>query len=82
MIELYSTLPKKNNHFASCERVAGRPTARHVYVARWAFAGGMVPGVAGWKRARFPVDEGIPRTPKADDRPSEGMPSGLCITRR
>ena len=27
MIDLYSALPKKNNHCASGERVAGRPTA-------------------------------------------------------
>ena len=40
MINLYSTLSKKNNHSAACERVAGRPTARHVYLARWAFAEG------------------------------------------
>jgi hypothetical protein len=27
MIDLYSALAKKNNHSASCERVAGRRTA-------------------------------------------------------
>ena len=27
MIDLYGALPKKNNHSASCERVAGRPAA-------------------------------------------------------
>jgi hypothetical protein len=27
MIDLYSSLPKKNSHSASWERVAGRPTA-------------------------------------------------------
>ncbi len=41
-MDLYSTLPKKDNHSAPCERVAGRPTARHVHLARWAFAGGLV----------------------------------------
>jgi|GEM_PF-6445408 len=42
MIDLYSTLPKKNNNSSLCERVAGRPTARHIYLARWTFAGGLV----------------------------------------
>ena len=47
MTDLYSALQKENNHSALCERVAGRPTARQVYLARWAFAGGMVRGLGG-----------------------------------
>jgi hypothetical protein len=48
MIDLYSTLPKKNNHSASCERVAGRPTAAILDApGDGAFAGGLVPGKAG-----------------------------------
>ena len=46
MIDLYSTPPKTNNHSASCERVAGRPTARRVYLARWALVGGLVAALA------------------------------------
>jgi len=49
MIDLYSTLPKKNNHSASCERVAGRPTAAILdalpdlsMTRDGAFAGGLV----------------------------------------
>ena len=49
MIDLYNTLPKKNNHSASCERVAGRPTAAILdalpdlsMTRDGAFAGGLV----------------------------------------
>ncbi|MGA2939349.1 MAG: hypothetical protein ABSF52_19940 [Syntrophobacteraceae bacterium] len=49
MIDIYSTLPKKNNHCASCERVAGRPTAAILdalpdlsMTRDGAFAGGLV----------------------------------------
>jgi hypothetical protein len=41
MINLYGTLPKKNSRYASCERVAGRPTAAILDAPRdGAFAGG------------------------------------------
>ena len=43
MINLYSILPKKNNLSASCERVAGRPTAAILDASQdGAIAGGLV----------------------------------------
>ena len=49
ILDLYSTPPKKNNHPASCERVAGRPTAAVLYAfpdlsmtRDGSFAGGLV----------------------------------------